>query len=364
MCERFLPATYLGFHSGSALPSPLSLSKCRWPYIQEEDTTTPHAAAPPRHPQVCRPDAPPGHDSQQSSILPSPPNYSASANSPHPPVDERETVTRPSYPAPATPTQPQPASCPSAGTRHAPTPQPLPTANCSLASARGQNHKRKYWRKATTARQGLGPPPTPLSNPGGALACRPPTLLHGTPRCTMQAGRLAPPPKRTQRIPINVAHCLAKTPSPEPGPTEGPGTKAMDGDPKKSKQSREGRNASPSTRKAPRPKSQPQPRSQPEGPLPLSASNPRQQAANRGCHGTVERDNLCGTPMTHPHSKALHECQCDGVGGGRCQEMGREGLGGKMPSQGASSPADPNRHPRSLSSNKGGRHRHIHRAKG
>ncbi|MEQ2312434.1 hypothetical protein AMECASPLE_030995 [Ameca splendens] len=43
---------------------------------------------------------------------------------------------------------------------------------------------------------------------------------------------------------------------------------------------------------------------------------------------------------------------------------GREGLGGKMLSQGASSPADPNRHPRSPSSNKGWRHRHIQWAKG
>ncbi|MED6250271.1 hypothetical protein ATANTOWER_028197 [Ataeniobius toweri] len=34
-----------------------------------------------------------------------------------------------------------------------------------------------------------------------------------------------------------------------------------------------------------------------------------------------------------------------------------------MLSQGASSPADPNRHPRSQSSNKGRRHRHIHRVK-
>ncbi|MEQ2283705.1 hypothetical protein AMECASPLE_014342 [Ameca splendens] len=44
--------------------------------------------------------------------------------------------------------------------------------------------------------------------------------------------------------------------------------------------------------------------------------------------------------------------------------MGREGLGVKMLSQGASSPADPKRHPCSPSSNKGQRHRHIHRAKG
>ncbi|MED6275903.1 hypothetical protein CHARACLAT_031386, partial [Characodon lateralis] len=37
--------------SGSALPSPLSQSKCQGPHIQEEDTTSPpHAAAPPRHP--------------------------------------------------------------------------------------------------------------------------------------------------------------------------------------------------------------------------------------------------------------------------------------------------------------------------
>ncbi|MEQ2284995.1 hypothetical protein AMECASPLE_027306 [Ameca splendens] len=57
-------------------------------------------------------------------------------------------------------------------------------------------------------------------------------------------------------------------------------------------------------------------------------------------------ENPCGTPMTHPHPKALHEWWCDGVGGGRCLAMGKEGLGGKMLSQGASSPVDPNRHPR------------------
>ncbi|MEQ2275299.1 hypothetical protein XENORESO_001546, partial [Xenotaenia resolanae] len=39
--------------------------------------------------------------------------------------------------------------------------------------------------------------------------------------------------------------------------------------------------------------------------------------------------------------------------------MGREGLGGKMLSQVASCPVDPNRHPRSPSFNKGQRHRHI-----
>ncbi|KAK5617353.1 hypothetical protein CRENBAI_007324 [Crenichthys baileyi] len=49
--------------------------------------------------------------------------------------------------------------------------------------------------------------------------------------------------------------------------------------------------------------------------------------------------------MTHPHPKALHEWQCDGVGGGRCPGIWREGLGGKMLSQGASSSADPNRPP-------------------
>ncbi|KAK5617006.1 hypothetical protein CRENBAI_005483 [Crenichthys baileyi] len=40
-------------------------------------------------------------------------------------------------------------------------------------------------------------------------------------------------------------------------------------------------------------------------------------------------ENPCGTPMTHPHPKALHDWKCDGVGGGRCPGMGRECLGGK-----------------------------------
>ncbi|MEQ2234955.1 hypothetical protein ILYODFUR_036682 [Ilyodon furcidens] len=29
-------------------------------------------------------------------------------------------------------------------------------------------------------------------------------------------------------------------------------------------------------------------------------------------------ENSCGTPMVHPHPKALHEWYCDGAGRGRC----------------------------------------------
>ncbi|KAK5607876.1 hypothetical protein CRENBAI_009596 [Crenichthys baileyi] len=93
-------------------------------------------------------------------------------------------------------------------------------------------------------------------------------------------------------------------------------------------------------------------------------SKKRTQNWGPGRHGTMEMENPCSTPLTHPHPKALHEWLCDGVGGWRCLGMEREGLGGKMLSQGTSSLADPNRHPRSPSSKKGGRLRHIHRAQG
>ncbi|KAK5624011.1 hypothetical protein CRENBAI_021901 [Crenichthys baileyi] len=77
--------------------------------------STPPSSPPPRSPV--------GHNSQQSSTLPSPPNHPASASSPSPSVYERETctsrVTRSTAPG-----QAQPASHPSAGTRHAPPPHP------------------------------------------------------------------------------------------------------------------------------------------------------------------------------------------------------------------------------------------------
>ncbi|MEQ2296478.1 hypothetical protein AMECASPLE_025258 [Ameca splendens] len=172
----------------------------------------PHAAAPPHHPLARRPYSPPGHGSHQSSTPPSPPNHLASASSPSLSVHERETCTsRVTGPGrPTAPGQAQPASHPSTGTRHAPPPQPPYHQPQAGARARGQSHRRKHWRKATTARQGPGTPSTPHPNPGGVPACWPLTLLHGTPRRTKQNGRPAPPPKRSH-IPNNTAHCPAKT---------------------------------------------------------------------------------------------------------------------------------------------------------
>ncbi|MED6252361.1 hypothetical protein ATANTOWER_010652, partial [Ataeniobius toweri] len=101
---------------------------------------------------------------------------------------------------------------------------------------------------ATTACQGLGTPPTPHLNPGGVPACWAPTLPHDTPCCTKQAGQPGPPLKQSH-IPINAAHCLAKTPhrSPLPlQPTEWapkPGNEAQ----RKPKRSHESQNASPGT---------------------------------------------------------------------------------------------------------------------
>ncbi|MEQ2245111.1 hypothetical protein ILYODFUR_024179 [Ilyodon furcidens] len=165
----------------------------------------PHAAAPPHHPLARRPDPPPRHDSHQSSTPPSPPNHPTSASSPSPSVHERETCTSRVTGPPATPVQAQdqpPYHQPQAG-----------------AWARGQSHRRKHWRKATTARQGPGTPPTPHPNPGGVPACQPPTLLHGTPRRTKQNGWPAPPPKRSH-IPINTAHCPAKIGAAPTQPTD------------------------------------------------------------------------------------------------------------------------------------------------
>ncbi|KAK5606315.1 hypothetical protein CRENBAI_023708, partial [Crenichthys baileyi] len=90
---------------------------------------------------------------------------------------------------------------------------------------------------------------------GKELGCRPSTLPHGTPS---QAGLPGPPPKQSH-ISINTVHCLAKTPSLEPGapPIDGPGTKAGDRDPRKSKRSRESRKASPSSRYPPDPNPNP-----------------------------------------------------------------------------------------------------------
>ncbi|MEQ2241699.1 hypothetical protein ILYODFUR_028067, partial [Ilyodon furcidens] len=92
---------------------------------------------------------------------------------PQPPVHERETRTsRVKHNPPATPLKAQ-------DMLHRPT---HPTAKRSPGPARGQSHRRKHCKKATTARQGLGTPPTPHPNPRGAPACWPPTFPHGTPR--------------------------------------------------------------------------------------------------------------------------------------------------------------------------------------
>ncbi|MEQ2307699.1 hypothetical protein AMECASPLE_020945 [Ameca splendens] len=88
---------------------------------------------------------------------------------------------------------------------------PLPTwpPTVALRLARGKSHRR---RKAITARQGQGTPPTPQPNPGGTPGCRPLTHLHSTPHCT-------------------------KTPSPEndTSPIDGPGTEVSGQDPRQSK---------------------------------------------------------------------------------------------------------------------------------
>ncbi|MEQ2311651.1 hypothetical protein AMECASPLE_022546 [Ameca splendens] len=119
-----------------------------------------------------------------------------------------------------------------------------------------------HWRKATTARQGPGIPPTPHPNPGGDPGCRPPTFPHGTPRCTKQAGQPLYQSEGTSQSALHTAR-----------PTDGAGTEASDQVPMQSKHSQEGQKAS--IRQPPRPVPQPQPRSRPKGLFSLPASNPR-----------------------------------------------------------------------------------------
>ncbi|KAK5615063.1 hypothetical protein CRENBAI_006189 [Crenichthys baileyi] len=59
--------------------------------------------------------------------------------------------------------------------------------------------------------------------------------------------------------------------------------------------------------------------------------------------GPKKTENPRGTPSTYSPLNALHEMHCDRAGRGMFPRMGREGLEGKMLSQVASSPADPNR---------------------
>uniref|UniRef100_A0A3B3QHK7 Uncharacterized protein n=1 Tax=Paramormyrops kingsleyae TaxID=1676925 RepID=A0A3B3QHK7_9TELE len=76
--------------------------------------------------------------------------------------------------------------------------------------------------------------------------------------------------------------------------------------------------------------------------------------------GVLAYEYLPCIPATHLHLKALHVCWSDGAGGGKHLGMGRKGLrGGKYPPSGASSPADPHNHPRSLKSTQGGGSRPI-----
>ncbi|KAK5599861.1 hypothetical protein CRENBAI_014840 [Crenichthys baileyi] len=251
--------------SSSALPLPLSRTRCQCPHIQEEDTTPPpHMLQAPRLPSIPPPRPPPRHNSQQSSTPPSSPNHSASASSPSPPANRARPSTfqcRHKTCSTAPPTRP-------------------PTA--ALHLARGKSHKRKHWRKATTARQGPGTLPTPHLNHGGAPGYWPPTLPYGTPRCTKQTGQ---PLHQSEATSQSTPHTTRprpprRSPAPPP-PTGGPGTEARDRDPRQSNYPERAKKASPSTRQPPRPEPQPQPKSRPS-PLPLQASDPRRQTANGG----------------------------------------------------------------------------------
>ncbi|KAK5609840.1 hypothetical protein CRENBAI_019010 [Crenichthys baileyi] len=107
-------------------------------------------------------------------------------------------------------------------------------------------------------------------------ARRLPTLSHGTPRRTKQAGRPAPPPKRSQ-ISNNTAHCLAKTPSPEPGapPTDRPDTEAMDRDPRKSQHQHQTASKTPTPAQIPT-----------RRPAPSPGLRPQTANSERGCEKT------------------------------------------------------------------------------
>ncbi|MEQ2248807.1 hypothetical protein ILYODFUR_022812, partial [Ilyodon furcidens] len=106
---------------------------------------------------------------------------------------------------------------------------PNPNATYSLLTAQGhvvtgELHSRKA-DEATPTQRKLHTQAQPTSQPIMAqdmLHCsthptanRSPAPSPG-PEPQKEAGRPASPPKRSH-IPINTAHCLAKTPSPEPG---------------------------------------------------------------------------------------------------------------------------------------------------
>ncbi|MEQ2312230.1 hypothetical protein AMECASPLE_028714, partial [Ameca splendens] len=106
----------------------------------------------------------------------------------------------------------------------------------------------------------------------------------------------------------------------------------------------------------------------PMKPHPYSASSTHSPALSTPaapCSPTTQRRNgKARAPRNAMQRwKTLAALQCRTPRPSMCPGMGREGLGGKTLSQGASSPAHPNRYPHLPSPNKGGRHRHIYWAK-
>ncbi|MEQ2249555.1 hypothetical protein ILYODFUR_030623 [Ilyodon furcidens] len=97
----------------------------------------------------------------------------------------------------------QPPRCSHKTCSTAPPTRPPTAARCPTM---GQNHRRKQWKKATTA-----PVTGDLANstpkPRGHPSLPATRTLHGAPQPTKQSIRPAPPPKRGH-IPINAGYQL------------------------------------------------------------------------------------------------------------------------------------------------------------